>query len=185
MKHPLATLLLLSLTTHAFAQDILIAVKKDSKWGYINLSETFVIPAKYDEAWPFRDGKAAVVEGTTYGLIDPKGEWIVKAQRGGVVNGDLTNKRFVCSTDQGKWGATDLKGKTVVDFTSDVMSAFQYGMAITGVKTSNPRYCEDQCRRYARQASHHQRQHLSSTQIDHARQKDPRRLRECSRGWRL
>ncbi|MEI9917885.1 MAG: WG repeat-containing protein [Bacteroidota bacterium] len=134
MKHPLAILLLLSL---ALAQDILIAVKKDNKWGYVNPSETFVIPAKYDDAWPFYDGKAAVAEGTTYGLINTKGEWIFKAEHGGIVNGDLTNKRFVCSTDQGKWGATDLKGKTIVNFQFDAMSPFQYGMAITGIKTTN------------------------------------------------
>jgi hypothetical protein len=137
MKHPLATLLLLSMATHALAQDILIAVKKDNKWGYIDLTETFVIPAKYNEAWPFHDGKAAVVEGLTYGLIDTKGKWIFKAERGGAVNGDITNKRLVCSTDQGKWGATDLKGNTIVNFLYDIMSPFQYGMAITGVKTSD------------------------------------------------
>src|SRR5882724_2800850 len=134
MKHPLATLLLLSMATHALAQDILIAVKKDSKWGYVNPSETFVIPAKYDGAWPFYNGKAAVVEGLTYGLINTKGNWIFKAERGGWVNGDLTNKRFVASTDQGKWGATDLKGNTVIDFLHDAMSPFQYGMSITGEK---------------------------------------------------
>lgn len=122
--------------TYASAQDILIAVKKDSKWGYINTAETFVIPAKYDDAWPFYNDKAVVIENKTYGIIDTKGNWIVKP-KAGTAKGDISAKRLVCSNDQGKWGALDLKGNTVVPFTYDMLSTFHYGMALTGMKAPN------------------------------------------------
>jgi hypothetical protein len=137
MKHPLATILLLSLVSHAIAQDILIPVKKDGKWGYVNPTETYIIPSKYDDAWPFFDNKAVVAENNSFGVIDPKGNWILKPIKG-LPTGDLTNKRIVSSNEQGKWGAQDLKGKTIVPFTSDLMSPFQYGLAITGMRSSDP-----------------------------------------------
>lgn len=136
MKHPLATIALLFLASHAIAQDVLIAVKKDGKWGYVNSAETTVIPNKYDDAWPFYNGKAVATEGTSFGLIDTTGNWILKPIKG-TPTGDLTNKRITYSNEQGKWGAIDLKGNTVVQFNNDIISAFQYGMAITGTKTSN------------------------------------------------
>ena len=137
MKHPLAIILLFSAATHALAQDILIAVKKDNKWGYVNTTETFIIPAKYDDAWPFYDNKAVVVENNSVALIDTKGNYIIKPRKGSST-GDLTNKRLVYSNEQNKWGALDLKGNTAVPFSNDILSSFQYGMAITGTKSSNP-----------------------------------------------
>jgi hypothetical protein len=133
---PLFIILASFIFLRASAQDILIPVKKDSKWGYINTSETYVIPAKFDDAWPFYNDKAVVVENKTFGVIDTKGNWVVKPKPG-AANGDLSGKRLVCTNEQGKWGASDLKGKTVVPFTYDMMSAFQYGMALTGIKAPN------------------------------------------------
>lgn len=132
----LVTTLLLFLALLSSAQDILIPVKKDSKWGYINTTETFIIPAKFDDAWPFVNGKAVVIEGKSFGIIDTKGNWVLKPKTG-TVNSDINGKRLVCTNEQGKWGALDLKGNTVVPFANDALSAFQYGMAITGTKTSN------------------------------------------------
>lgn len=137
MKQLLAAFILLVIVSNAIAQDPLIPVKKDGKWGYINTTETFIIPAKYDEAWPFNNGKAIAVENKTIGIIDTKGNWLFKPGPG-TATGDLTNKRFVCANQQGKWGAFDLKGNTVVPFLNDLMTPFQYGMAITGTKSSNP-----------------------------------------------
>ncbi|HMJ71675.1 MAG TPA: WG repeat-containing protein [Cyclobacteriaceae bacterium] len=123
-------------TSVAFSQDILIPVKKASKWGYVNTSEAYMIPSKFDNAWPFYNEKAVVIENKSFGLIDTKGNWIIKPKPGTAI-GDLAGKRLVCTNETGKWGALDLKGNTVVPFTADAMSAFQYGMAITGTKTSS------------------------------------------------
>jgi hypothetical protein len=133
---PFLSFLTFFLAFSAFGQDILIPVKKDAKWGYINTSETFVIPAKYDDAWPFYNGKAVVTENKSFGVIDTKGNWVLKP-KAGTANGDIGGKRLTCTNDKGKWGALDLKGNTVVPFTHDIMSAYQYGMAITGSRTSS------------------------------------------------
>lgn len=130
------TTLLLFLAFLSSAQDVLIPVKKDSKWGYVTPAETFIIPAKFDDAWPFFNGKAVASENKSFGIIDTKGNWILKPTPG-TANGDIAGKRLVCSNAQGKWGALDFNGNAVVPFTNDAMSAFQYGMAITGVKSSN------------------------------------------------
>lgn len=132
----IATTFLLFITVLSSAQDILIPVKKNSKWGYVNTSDAFIIPARYDDAWPFINGKAVVAENRTFGIIDTKGNWTLKPKPGTAI-GDITGKRVVCTNETGKWGALDLKGNTVVPFTNDAMSAFQYGMSITGVKSSN------------------------------------------------
>jgi WG containing repeat len=136
MKHLATSLSLLLLTSASFAQDILIAAKSGGKWGYLNLNETFAIQPRYDDAWPFYDGKAVVSENNTFGVIDTKGGWIVQPIKGQAL-GEISNKRIVCSNEQGRWGAIDLKGKNVVPFSFDAMSAYQYNMAITGTKTSN------------------------------------------------
>jgi hypothetical protein len=52
--------------------------------------------------------------------------------------GDLAGKRLVASNEQGKWGVLDLKGKNVVPYSFDAMSGYQYNMALTGTKSSDP-----------------------------------------------
>ncbi len=136
MKYFASTLSLLLLTSAAYAQDILVAAKSDGKWGYVRLDESFAIPAKYDEAWPFYNGKAVVSENKSFGIIDTKGSWIVKPVKGSAL-GDLSGKRLVASNEQGKWGVLDLNGKQLVPYSFDALSAYQYHMAITGTKTSD------------------------------------------------
>jgi len=123
------------LTVVSFGQSILIAVKKDGKWGYVNTSGETVIASHFDEAFPFYNGKAVAVEKKQVGLIDESGKWVV-GPRGGGSNGDINSNRIVCFDDSGKWGAINVKGETKVAFESDVMSSFQSGLSITGMKTS-------------------------------------------------
>ncbi len=56
----------------------LIAVKINTKWGYLNLSNNIVINPYYDEAFPFKNGIAPVynIKGG-WSLINLKGECIV------------------------------------------------------------------------------------------------------------
>src|SRR5687767_60620 len=112
MKFAFRCLLFLCLlATHAsFAQDILIAVKKDGKWGYVNTSGASV--------------------------IDAKGAWLVPPRKGTAL-GEINSNRVVCSNELGKWGAIDTKGSTKVEFEKDIMSAFQTGWALAGSKTSS------------------------------------------------
>lgn len=119
----------------SFGQDILIAVKKEGKWGYVNAAGASAIESRFDEAFPFYNGYAVAVEKKQYGLIDTKGKWVA-APRPGKAIGEINSKRAVCSDDAGKWGAIDMKGKVVVPFDKDIMSPYQTGWALAGTKTS-------------------------------------------------
>ena len=51
----------------------LAAVKKDGKWGFINVKGETVIPFIYDGAFSFINGLAQVYEIGRFGLVDRKG----------------------------------------------------------------------------------------------------------------
>lgn len=61
--------------------------KKNDVWkmGYIDWDHSILIPFKYDDAYAFaEDGSYAVVEKNgLYGVIDKKGNWILKPKFGG------------------------------------------------------------------------------------------------------
>jgi hypothetical protein len=136
MKFPLQCILpFLLVATTTIAQDLLIAVKKEGKWGYVNTLGQPVIASRFDDAFPFFGSRAVAVEKNQFGIIDAKGHWILGPRKGQVIS-EIRNNRLVCSDDLGKWGALNMKGAVVVPFESDVMSGFQAGFALTGTKTS-------------------------------------------------
>lgn len=119
----------------SLAQDILIAVKKDGKWGYVNPSGEQVIATAFDDAFPFYDGLAVAVEKKQFGIIDNKGKWVV-APRAGTTTGEINSWRLVATNEQGKWGAIDMKGNVAIPFDKDIMSSFHTGWALAGMKTT-------------------------------------------------
>ncbi|HHU55497.1 MAG TPA: WG repeat-containing protein [Acholeplasmataceae bacterium] len=54
-----------------------VAVQKDNKWGYYDISGKKVIDFIYDDAYPFVDGVAVVRETDKYYLINTKGNKII------------------------------------------------------------------------------------------------------------
>ena len=54
----------------------LAAFCKDGKWGFLDTKGEEVIPAKYDQATPFSDGRAFVLKNEKILIIDKKGETI-------------------------------------------------------------------------------------------------------------
>lgn len=55
----------------------LAAVQSNSgKWGYINESQQWVIPAKYDDAKEFQGGRAAAKMNGKWGFINKRGDWL-------------------------------------------------------------------------------------------------------------
>jgi hypothetical protein len=57
--------------------DSLAPVQVGSKWGYINLQGSLVIPATYDEARCFVNGMARVRQWGRYGFIDKRGNSVI------------------------------------------------------------------------------------------------------------
>lgn len=136
MRKQLTLLLLLASSFYqVFSQDMIIAARKDAKWGYINTSGSFVVPARFDEAYSFYKGMAVAKEKDLFGVIDTKGKWVI-AGRKAPVNPEINSNRITLADDLGKWGAIDLKGKTQVPFEYDAISHFQNGLVIAGKKTS-------------------------------------------------
>ncbi len=125
----------LLLATTTYAQELLIAAKKDGKWGYINISGQFVIQPAWEDAHPFIKGLAVAKSNEGFGLIDTKGKWAFTPRKG-PIQAEVNNNRIVLANDLGKWGAMDLKGKTHVPFEYDAMQSFQNGLAVAGLKTS-------------------------------------------------
>jgi hypothetical protein len=117
------------------AQDLLIAVKKDGKWGYVNPAGETLIASRFDEAYPFYGERAVAIEKQQYGIIDTQGKWAVSPRKG-TTHGEISSRRLVCSNEMGKWGALDMKGNAAVPFAADIMSSFLTAWALSGTKTS-------------------------------------------------
>ena len=87
----------------------LLAVKhEDGEWGFINKKGKEVIKCKYDDAYPFSNGLAAVCDGGDWIYIDSKGK--VK------INGDFQeaypfdNKGYALVKEDDEYGFIDKKG---------------------------------------------------------------------------
>jgi hypothetical protein len=139
MKFALASVLFICslIPSATLAQDVLIAVKKDGKWGYVDAAGASIIAPHFDEAYSFSAGKAVAIENNQYGIIDAKGKWLAGPRKGESLS-EITSNRLVCSDEKGKWGAINSKGAIAVPFNNDIMSAYQGHLAIAGAKTSAP-----------------------------------------------
>ncbi|RYD73591.1 MAG: WG repeat-containing protein [Sphingobacteriales bacterium] len=58
--------------------EALAAVKTNGKWGYIDKTGKLVIPARFESAGVFTEGKAPVKIGMFWGFLDKKGKWAMK-----------------------------------------------------------------------------------------------------------
>lgn len=92
------------------------AVSKNDKWGFIDTLGKFVIDAKYDEASSFYNGVAIVKSGTSYMLINKKGEQVGVDQYTGA--GEPGPGGFPVMKN-GKVGLVNGKGETVITFKYD------------------------------------------------------------------
>jgi hypothetical protein len=61
---------------HVFS-DGRAAVKRDSKWGYVDENGETKVPFLYDEAEDFEEGLAAVARGETWGAVNRSGKIVV------------------------------------------------------------------------------------------------------------
>ncbi|ECL3693363.1 WG repeat-containing protein, partial [Campylobacter coli] len=48
------------------------------KWGFIDKSGKFIVKPKFDEAWDFSEGLAAVGLNGKWGFIDKNGEFAIE-----------------------------------------------------------------------------------------------------------
>ena len=77
---PLLLLFFILFSTHAFGQDHLFPVMKNSRIGYINVHGKMIIPAIYRSGGEFSEGLAPVRENGLYGYINTKGSYVIQPQ---------------------------------------------------------------------------------------------------------
>ncbi|MCK4667350.1 WG repeat-containing protein [Candidatus Dependentiae bacterium] len=105
--------------------------------GYMNTIGEEIIPCKYTKAWDFKEGIAVVVENDKYGVINKKGEYIIKPIYEGM-NSEFSEEVIGVKIN-GQWGYIDKKGNWVIDpkFNEDYVSRFSDGLAVVYRKNYN------------------------------------------------
>ncbi len=58
-----------------FTEGLAPVQAQSGKWGYINQRQEWVIPARFDEAKEFQDGRAVARLGSKWGFINKHGAW--------------------------------------------------------------------------------------------------------------
>ncbi len=126
----------------------LAAVKKDNKWGFVNLKGKKVISTKYDDCRDFSNGFAAIEVKNKWGFIDRKGKrlvtpkyYIVKDFSEGYahvaiwLNVILRNRKYNSYYDLLKWGVVNSLGVEVVTPQYEYIGKFQDGYAIVSTQS--------------------------------------------------
>lgn len=89
-------------TVSSFGDNGLIAVGRDSVWGYADQYGELVIGFQYDEAEPFRNGVAVVTKDEKKGIIDETGKYLLSPEYDTIDN--FSNSLFLMTEKDGKYG---------------------------------------------------------------------------------
>jgi hypothetical protein len=106
-----------------------VPVAENLKWGYINANGKWVIPAQFDEAYWFSEGKkplARVLSGEKWGFIDTSGHFVIRPQFDyafGFTEG------FARVTVAGKCGFINEAGSIAIPAQYEGCGAFNKGLA--------------------------------------------------------
>jgi len=60
----------------SFSEGLAAVQVGTGRWGFINQHKVMVIPARFQDAKDFKDGKAAVKLNGRWGFINKRGEWL-------------------------------------------------------------------------------------------------------------
>lgn len=102
----------------------LARVKQNGKWGFINKTNTLVVPAQYDETQYFSEELAAVKTGGKWGYIDKTGAIRIAPQYSNTLG---FSEGFAASLLNGKWGFIDTTGKMGLQY--EAAESFSGGLA--------------------------------------------------------
>jgi|GEM_PF-2853230 len=87
-------------------------VKKNKKYGYIDINGSIKIPLIYDDLRDFKNGFAAAKLDSKWGFIDEKGILVLEAKYSEVSDFDEYKLARVVNKD--KWGMINSKGKIII-----------------------------------------------------------------------
>lgn len=91
-----------------------IDVKSGDRYGYADENGTLVVPAQYDETYPFRSGSAVVRVGKKWGIIDRDGKFVVSPAWDFVDPGSAFNSDWIEIRVGNRSGVVDRTGKEIL-----------------------------------------------------------------------
>lgn len=118
---------LTGMETLKFTSDGLLAIKVNSKWGFMNQKGDYIITPKYDDCESFKYGFAKVKTGTKWGIIDKSGTEIISPKYENIVPGE--NGIFVYY-EKNNWGIMDKTGKIISDPSLPTITSFEKDRAL-------------------------------------------------------
>lgn len=116
-----------------FFQDGLAKVKKNGKYGFIDIKGNSIIAIDLDWAWEFENDIALVKKNNLWGYINKKGIFIIPNQYYKLEK--FTDGLAIAQkTIEGKYGVIDKDNKVIVPFTYDEIYPFKNGIAKVGIE---------------------------------------------------
>ena len=110
----------------------LVSMRKNGKWCFLDKQGHEVIQPRFTSTYKFHEGVCAVSEGSGYGLINRKGDWVVKPFTDSSFLG-VSSGLVDCKIGE-KWAYKNLDGKQAFPQTFLSTHSFQEGLA--GVRDS-------------------------------------------------
>ncbi|MEO0288538.1 MAG: WG repeat-containing protein [candidate division WOR-3 bacterium] len=122
---------LLLLAQNLPEQPELILCRKGDKWGFCDRSKNIVIECKYDAAFAFSEGLAAVKLNGKWGYIDKTGKEVIPTKFDLVRN---FSEGFAAFEQNFMWGYIDKKGKIIIPAKYNGTWFFSEGLAVVQIK---------------------------------------------------
>jgi hypothetical protein len=60
----------------SYSEGLAAVQQSNGRWGFINERQEWVIPARFEDAKEFQNGKAAAKLNGKWGFINKRGEWL-------------------------------------------------------------------------------------------------------------
>ena len=108
-----------------------VLVKRNDKYGFVDVTGSEVIGCKYDEAGDFTEGLAYVEMNEKYGFINSSAREVIPCKYDSVFDFSEGLAEFRLN---GKYGFVDLSGHEVIPCKYDKVSAFSEGLARVSVR---------------------------------------------------
>jgi hypothetical protein len=122
-----------------FQENGLAIVQLNNLTGIINSDGYFIVKPKYDTISPFSEGRAIVIDGEGFKVIDENGKEITS--KGYSFIGDYQEGRAITANtnEQGEYvyGYLNRRGKEVIPLSYESASDFQNGKALVKIKGGN------------------------------------------------
>ena len=119
--------LIFCLPVQAISQEYLVPANQEGRYGFIDTAKAWAIREKFDKAFPFCEGVAAVSYYGKWGYIDRSGKWIIQPAYS---DAKPFSEGLACVMSNGKGGFIDHAGNWVIEPQYFAVSSFSEGKAV-------------------------------------------------------